>query len=400
MTDVRLPDELTPKQEATFPKFREKWIKIAETTEPMDREEVREAVMECYDMAKSGLERPEFVVYVKSPFQLFYVKALWNTIVDAGLKDKEYLYSDDYEGPRQPEGALWYSTLPLLMIGDEEEDWRMELRIKAIAEAFDSIIDATKDSVPNIDFRGDERAYYRAFALFQKTSIDNIRTFVSELKEKAENERGNELYGQSETWLCFYEFMEWCGAEGLESTHGLQRLAKACGWWLPCNGVAFVADRPTEIHVDSEGRLHSHETAAIKFSDGWQYWASHGMQLPMWIIESPEKITAEKIQNERNVEIRRVMIELFGFENLLDALNAQEVDRNPDPHVGTLWMIEQEDDEDIYLLEMRNSTPEPDGSWKTYVIRVPPTVTSAQHANAWSYGFGDEPEKYKPILQS
>ncbi len=401
MTEIKLPDQLTPEQEASFPKFREKWVNIAETTEPIDKQEAYEAVMDCYDLAKDGLKRPEFVVFVKSPFQLFYAKALWNTIVEffTGIKDKPFLYSDDYEGPRQPEGALWYSALPLLYNG--EEDWLMEMRVKAIAEGVDAIIDATKDKVPDIDFRGDERAYYRAFGLFQKSALeDGVKAFVMGLKDKADNERGNELYGQSETWLCFYEFMESCGAEGLEVTHGLQRLAKACGWWLPCNQVAFVADRPYELHVDSEGRLHSHDTAAIKFRDGWKFWASHGMQLPSWIIEEPDKITSDMIWNEANAEIRRVMIELFGLDNLLKESDADLIDKNEDPHIGSLWHIPLEDDEDLFMLEMRNSTPEPDGSWKTYVIRVPPGMDTAQEAMAWSYGFGEEPEKYKPILQS
>lgn len=399
MTEIRLPDELTPEQEASFPKFREKWVKIAECTDPMDRQEAYEAVMDCYDLAKDGLERPQFVVFVKSPFQLFYAKALWNELVEffSEIKDKDFLYEDDYDGPRQPEGALWYSALPLLY--DGEDDWLMEMRIKAIAEDIDAIIDATKDEVPDIDFRGDERAYYRAFAMFQKSALENTKSFVMDLKNKAENERGNELYGQSETWLCFYEFMEACGAEGLEVTHGLQRLAKACGWWLPCNQVAFVADRPMEIHVDDEGRLHSHETAAIKYRDGWKYYASHGMQIPSWIIEEPEKITAEAILKESNVEIRRVMIELFGLEKLLEESVAEILDRDEDPHIGSLYRLPLEDDEDIFLLEMRNSTPEPDGSWKTYVIRVPPNMQTAQQAMAWSYGFED-PEEYKPVLQS
>jgi hypothetical protein len=388
---IHLPDELTPEQEAAFPKFREKWIEIAKNTEPMDKQKSQEAAIQCYDLA--GVSRPEFMVFLKSPFQLFYAAALWNEIVDFFSEVKEY---DD----GKIEGALWYSALPLLMTGDEEEDWRMEMRIKAIADSFDAIIDATKDKVPDIDFGGDEQEYYRAFATFQKNAIDHIQEFVLGLKDKAEDMRGNELYGQSETWLCFYEFMEQCGGTGLEATHGLQNLAKACGWWMPCTEVAFIADRPYEIHVDDEGDLHSHETAAIKYRDGWKYYASHGMQIPMWIIENPELITAEKIWNERNVEIRRVMVELFGFDKLLEESNAQELDRSPDPHIGTLWLIPQEDDEDIYLLEMRNSTQELDGSWKTYVVRVPPTVETAQHANAWSYGFGDEPERYKPEMQS
>jgi hypothetical protein len=397
--EIKLPDELTEAQESEFPKFREKWIEIGESTEPMDKEETYQAVMDCYDMAREELNRPEFVVFVKSPFQLFYTKPLWNRMVEyfSGIKDEKWLYSDDYDGPKQPEGALWFTTT--FQTGDEDEDWLWGMRVKAVAECFDAIIDATKDKVPDIDFRGDERAYYRAFALFQKEYVENFRNILPRLKEEADKELGNEIYGQNETWLAFYEFMEWCGGEGLEGTHGLQRLAKVCGWWIPYDHMAVCADRPCELHVDDEGRLHSHDSASIRFRDGWRYYASHGTQLPAWIIEHPERITAKVIREERNVEIRRVMIEIFGMENFLSEANAKLIDRHENPEMGTLWCISMEDDEDIFLLEMQNSTQEPDGHYKTYVIRVPPNVRTAEEAMAWSYGF-ENPEEYKPVLAS
>ena len=40
------------------------------------------------------------------------------------------------------------------------------------------------------------------------------------------------------------------------------------------------------------------------------------------------------------------------------------------------------------MVEVVNSTPEPDGSRKTYFLRVPPTIGTAREAVAWTFGLG------------
>lgn len=398
MSKIQLVEELSPQQEAEFPKFRDRWIKIGECTEPIDKQEAYEAVMDCYDLAQESLTRPDFVIFVKSPFQLFYTKPLWNRIVDVFLeiKNEDFLYFDDYTGLEEHDSSLWF-TLKF----DAEDEWqeiKNGWRVTAIADVFDAIIDATRHKVPDIDFRGDERAYRRAFAYAQQMLMKWLPNNLDTLIEEAQRESGSEIYGQNETWLCFYDYMEWAGSKGLEGTHGLQRMAKAAGWWIPYDSIAVVADRPKELLLDNEGRLHSYFSHAIQFRDGWKYYASHGTEIPYWYIEHPEWITVEKIDKEENAEFRRIMLEIYGLDNYLKEGKAELVDRDPDPQIGTLWVKHQDDDEDIFMLEMRNSTQEQDGSYKTYVIRVPPNMTTARQANAWSYQC--EPDEYNPVFQS
>ena len=45
-----------------------------------------------------------------------------------------------------------------------------------------------------------------------------------------------------------------------------------------------------------------------------------------------------------------------------------------------------------------NSTPEPDGSFKRYLLRVPPDITTAKAAVAWT--FGKKPDEYLPGVQT
>ena len=43
------------------------------------------------------------------------------------------------------------------------------------------------------------------------------------------------------------------------------------------------------------------------------------------------------------------------------------------------------DDEPIVMVEVINATPEPDGTPKHYWLRVPPEITTAQEAVAWTF---------------
>ena len=50
------------------------------------------------------------------------------------------------------------------------------------------------------------------------------------------------------------------------------------------------------------------------------------------------------------------------------------------------------------MVEVLNSTPEPDGSRKTYFLRVPPRTRTAREAVAWTFGVR-EPD-YRPAQET
>ncbi|MGI8809523.1 MAG: DUF6745 domain-containing protein [Acidimicrobiales bacterium] len=50
------------------------------------------------------------------------------------------------------------------------------------------------------------------------------------------------------------------------------------------------------------------------------------------------------------------------------------------------------------MVQVLNATLEADGSFKAYFLRVPPWVTSARQAVAWT--FGAEAQSYAPEVQT
>ena len=95
------------------------------------------------------------------------------------------------------------------------------------------------------------------------------------------------------------------------------------------------------------------------------------MLVPAFVVVRPEWITLQHIQQEENAEIRRVMLERFGLDRYIDAVGALPVHADD---YGTLYRSDLPNDEPLVVVRVRNSTIEPDGSYKHYMLRVHPEL--------------------------
>jgi hypothetical protein len=184
-------------------------------------------------------------------------------------------------------------------------------------------------------------------------------------------------------------------------------LSKSIGWFYPFNDFAILTDRPEIISRDEQNRLHSVTGAALKYRDGYSLHYVHGVRVPDFVIERPQEITLEKINSEHNAEVRRVMIERYkhgheqeGYSAYLMDSGAKEIDRDEVTLKDDIILYRKDipDDEPIVMLSMLNSTPEPDGTIKRYMLRVPPDITKALDAMAWTWGL--KPEEYRPLVET
>ncbi|WP_443054945.1 DUF6745 domain-containing protein [Streptomyces sp. NBC_00691] len=176
---------------------------------------------------------------------------------------------------------------------------------------------------------------------------------------------------------------------------GLAAVAGQAGWWWPYENVTVVCERPVELHRDEAGRLDRGDGPALAFADGFALYAWRGMTVPADFLAGLAGLTPERIRDEENAELRRVMLEYHGYDRYLAASGARHEHRD---ETGVLWRIELADDEDVVMVEVVNSTPEPDGSHRTYWLRVPPTTRTAREGVAWTFGL--RPEAYEPLVQT
>jgi hypothetical protein len=152
----------------------------------------------------------------------------------------------------------------------------------------------------------------------------------------------------------------------------------------------LVSDRPVRLLVDAQSRPHSDDGPFCAWRDGTALWAWHGVRVPPQVILAPQTLTAEQIAAEPNQEVRRVMIERVGWPRYLEMSGATP--RHCDRY-GDLYRLPW-GDEEIGLVVVTNSTPEPDGSLKKYGLTVPLECTTAHAAVASTFGL--TPREYAP----
>ncbi|MGX2993527.1 DUF6745 domain-containing protein [Streptomyces sp. JNUCC 64] len=188
-------------------------------------------------------------------------------------------------------------------------------------------------------------------------------------------------------WLCAFD------TEG--PLDGVAAVARSAGWWWPYEKVAVVCERPVELHRDEAGRLDRADGPAVVYPDGFALYSWRGMPVPGSFLEELAGLTPERIRNEENAELRRVMLEHFGYDRYLAESGA--VPRHRDG-TGQLWCVPLADDEDVVMVEVVNSTPEPDGTSRTYWLRVPPATRTAREGVAWTFGLTEE--EYAPLRET
>lgn len=178
----------------------------------------------------------------------------------------------------------------------------------------------------------------------------------------------------------------------------LRALAEVAGqthWWWPFANVAVLCERPVRLHLDEQGRLHHGDGPALAYPDGFALYRWRGVTIPEDFARTLAALTPEIIREERNAELRRIMLEHYGHDRYIVDSGAEPVQED---EAGRLWRVRLPDDEPIAMVEVVNASAEPDGSHRTYWLRVPPGLNTAKDAVAWTFGLSGE--EYRPQVQT
>ncbi|MBD2341360.1 hypothetical protein H6G64_30905 [Calothrix sp. FACHB-156] len=158
------------------------------------------------------------------------------------------------------------------------------------------------------------------------------------------------------------------------------------GWMFPYEGIAIAILRP-QIRWNSAGEIHGEGIPAIEFPDGFGVYAYRGINLPEEYGKlHPTNWRAQWLLEQRNAELRRVLIQGIGYDRICQDLQAKECDRWQE---YTLLQIESEIDvEPIHLLKMTCPSTN-----FIHVLRVPPDISSAREAIRW-VNWGIDPTEF------
>ncbi|MFF9350668.1 DUF6745 domain-containing protein [Streptomyces sp. NPDC014734] len=331
--------------------YVDSWRRVAAATGAADRGAAEDGLRLAY--RRAGLAEPERIVWVDSPRAAVEVV---EKLVDAGRSVRDEVRTRPWAQERRrmydelgPAGwaALWSATGAQL--------WETTA---ALAERIRSGV-------------------------------------VADLAKRPEDESGVRLImldavlGQHDAaWLAAFD------GRG-DRLDGLAEVARNAGWWWPYERVVVISERPEELHRDEAGRLDRGDGPALAYRDGFSLHAWRGMPVPAEFLAELNTLTPQRIREEENAELRRVMLEFYGYDRYLSESGAEPVHRD---ETGILWRIGLVGDEDVVMVEVVNSTPEPDGTHRTYWLRVPPGTRTAKAGVAWTFGL--DGDAYAPVRQT
>lgn len=163
----------------------------------------------------------------------------------------------------------------------------------------------------------------------------------------------------------------------------------------PFETIAVAGLPATTVALDAEGRPHAEHGPALAWADGTQIFAWHGRLVSAEAIDPSLPITQSRINREADPDRRWVLIERYGLGRYLLEAGASEIQRDD---CGQLYRLALPLSEPILAVRVVNHTPEPDASFREFWLCVPPTMTTARQAVAWTF---DLPaEDYDPVAQS
>lgn len=354
--------EGTPEFFAALPAHRDKWIANALSTAPMtdeDRTLCRAAVARMYECA--DLPAPE-VVFVQSPLVLQFAGGYAAAL--------HWMRANGHTPPADaPTTAA------------------------EVVQRVEAVIREAGDALPDDKWFVAPTAPLKALGQALTGSDFGLRC----AQEAHRMWQGGNQWSAWDCYLTAFRDIAKLDLDYDAYNHWVT-LAERSGPRIVHAAFCLVCDRPAVLTVDAQNRPHGAEGPFAQWRDGFRLFAWHGVRLPAWIITSPDRITAEAIAEESNQEVRRAMIERIGWERYLELADATVLQRDD---YGTLLDLPPMpgDEERVRLVRVTNATPEPDGSFKDYVLRVPPSCGSAREAVAWTFGV-EKPEEYAPAQES
>lgn len=390
-------NDLPKNLEDAVPTILEKWLSIGLNTETADR---HKAEMGC-DLAYEaiGLTPPKLKMWLQSPREGVVASMLLNGAMQSRLKLsaqcrnniliklKTHL-SDSLRDQIKSELIVPLASRIWDQIGAHIWDQICSefetLEYESNQDNIGRRLKKMKDMPTDLRFKSHfiDQTFMQISAQLKNQIIEKSPTKISDHISLAN-------YGQHDGfWLGYLSALKELVPE-IEKISGLMLVAENCGWWWRFDKTAIFTDRPQKLSFDENHKLHCEDGPAIEYRDGFKVYAWHGIRIDADLIENKNAITFERISNEPNTEIALCMIEIIGQDKFLKQCNAEKVHED---EWGKLWRADIGHDQPYMAVEVVNSTPEPDGTFKTYFLSVHPELRPIPDVEEGEFEYGEPQE--------
>lgn len=145
----------------------------------------------------------------------------------------------------------------------------------------------------------------------------------------------------------------------------------------------LICDRPVERHVvlrNGVYTVHREDGPAIVWKCGTKEWYINGLRLDEKIVMRPQEQTLSEIENETNEDIKAVRIERFGWTKYIAETNAECLDYRSNDIEGTKEALLST------RIGKRLLVTCPTG--RIFALGVPASVKTCQEAKNWMHRSG------------
>jgi hypothetical protein len=325
--------KLTPSQEKDMVNVRDNWLKIGRSCEPLNRPAATESIRKMYEAI--GEKRPT-VLFFSSPLMCILAYGVLRSRTPLKFESLGDQLRDQL---RDQLGDQLWDQLRDQLRGQLWDQLGGQLWDQLRDQLWDQLWDQLRDQL--WDQLWDQLGGQLRGQLWDQLGGQLGGQLWDQLGGQLRDQLGGQLRDQLRNyfsgahecaWEVFYHFGERIGAKyppKLSRKLGLWiEQSKQCYWWFPYKGIALASERPSQQHLDERGRLHSFSEKAIRFSDDWGFYFSHGVAMEEWMITThPSKLDAKKVLSVPNVDQRRELIRRIGIEQLVDHLPHKVLDK-------------------------------------------------------------------------
>ncbi len=166
-------------------------------------------------------------------------------------------------------------------------------------------------------------------------------------------------------------------------------------------GDVLVGVTLPEAKFDDRDNLHSEAGPALRWSDDVSEYWWHGTEIQSEWIENKESVDPMLALNWENIEQRRALCEILGWETVISKLKPRVIDSDTNPQIGTLLEVDLPDSGVERFIKVEC------GTGRSFCLPVPRFVNkegmpveanargkselnTALKANAWTYNLPPE----------
>jgi len=369
--------QLTPEQESLIYSHREEWKDLFWKTNNPNKDNITKSIEWLYEF--SGLKKP-FVWFCDSPLMC----QLMANILNANGLDNVL-------------ANVWNNVW-----NNVSDNVSANVRANVRANVSDNVWDNVRD---NVSDNVSDNVWDNVLANVSDNVRANVRDNVSD------NVRANVwdndfkyyetgYYGDISDygWLSFYDYFYKNNIINIpnnikENFKNYINLAKSGVFsMIQLDGLCIVSINnclKKYIEIRGEKRLHSEDSPALAWQDGYKIYALYGVifDYKLWSKVTNGDITFREVMAIENIEQRYAALRLLNPDKIIQEANAVLVDtgKKQSGYNGDVNKLYKLTIDDVDTTFLRYSCP---STGRVYMKFVPNDHTKADEAQAWSFQLG------------